>query len=352
MKEYLKFYIIVFITIIGCNILSAQNINESFENGFYPAGWSGKGFQKTNARQKTGRYSALSSHNNNKPEDNYLKINSVSIGLSGTITISFTPHNGNKGTNIEVFIKNSSKSKGDSVLIGTFNSEKNTWKTSYAYIPMEYWNTQNTSIYFIPKKVENGNDKIYIDDISTNSALPVEMESFNFNVSENNVNLKWKTVSEINNKGFEIQRSSNGNWQAIGFVNANSTKVYSYSDNNLQAGSYQYRLKQIDYNGDFEYYNLNSTVKVGNPAKYSLSQNFPNPFNPSTKINFQIPNDDNVTLKIYDNTGKEVMTLVNEYKTAGYHTVEMKSGNLSSGIYFYHLIAGNFSETRKMTILK
>ena len=181
--------------------------------------------------------------------------------------------------------------------------------------------------------------------------MPVEMKSFTFNVNANNVNLKWNTASEINNKGFEVQRNSGNGWTVLGFVSANTSHSYSYTDNNLKTGTYQYRLKQTDFNGNFEYFTLNSDVKVGSPVKFSLSQNYPNPFNPSTKIGFQIPSDEFVTLKIYDNAGREVLSLVNETKAAGYHTVEMKN-NLTSGIYYYVLVAGSYTDTKKMTVIK
>ena len=113
-----------------------------------------------------------------------------------------------------------------------------------------------------------------------------------------------------------------------------------------------YRLKQIDFNGNFEYFNLSNEVIIGIPSKFELSQNYPNPFNPSTKITFALPNDGKVSLKIYDMTGKEVMLLVNEVKTAGYYSDSFNASSLSSGIYFYTLSADNFTATKKMMLVK
>jgi len=350
MKKTTTILTVIIITLISFSSIFAQ-YSESFENSFYPSGWSGKGFEKSNAKKKSGNYSAISSKNSTNGEENYMVIENVTTSSNATISFSCIAHNGNKGTQISVFIKNSSISKGDSVLVTSVTPSKGTWSVTSLNIPNEYQNTEDNKIYFIVKKTGNGNDKVYIDDVNSNFPMPVEMSSFTYNVNKNNVNLKWNTTSEINNKGFEVQRNSGNEWIVLGFVSASSTKSYNFIDNSLNTGSYQYRLKQIDFNGNFEYFTLNSDVKVGSPAKFSLSQNYPNPFNPSTKINFQIPTDEFVTLKVFDNAGREVLSLVNEIKAAGYHTVEMKT-NLTSGVYYYVLVAGSHTDTKKMTVIK
>jgi len=190
-------------------------------------------------------------------------------------------------------------------------------------------------------------------------ALPVELSAFSADVHGRNVNLSWKTLAEINNSGFEVERiasGNTGNWQKVGFVagNGNTTvaRDYYFSDRNLASGSYNYRLKQIDFNGNFEYHYLNSEVNIGTPGQFELSQNYPNPFNPSTKINFQIPNDGFVTLKVFDNSGRTVAVLVNENKPAGYYTAEFNAGSLSSGVYFYKLETAGFTKVMKMALVK
>ncbi len=189
-----------------------------------------------------------------------------------------------------------------------------------------------------------------------NNVLPVELASFTSSVNKNDVTLNWTTSSESNNAGFDIERSTNGVWSKVGFVNGNGTSTathsYSYMDRNVASGSHSYRLKQIDFNGNFAYHNLNGEISVGVPTKYDLSQNYPNPFNPSTSINYEIPFDGKVSLKIFDMSGKEVATLVNEVKTAGYYTYNFNASNLSSGVYFYSLSANNFTATKKMMLLK
>ncbi|MBK8549843.1 MAG: T9SS type A sorting domain-containing protein [Ignavibacteria bacterium] len=191
--------------------------------------------------------------------------------------------------------------------------------------------------------------------------LPVELSSFTSSVNGRNVELNWTTSAETNNSGFEIERSNDrgqtsNEWIEVGNVNGNGTTTsssnYSFTDRGLSSGNYNYRLKQIDFNGNFVYFNLSNEVNVGVPAKFDLSQNYPNPFNPSTQINYDLPLDGNVSIKLFDMSGKEVAALVNEVKTAGYYTVNFNAGNLSSGIYFYTIKANNFVQTKKMMLLK
>ncbi len=125
----------------------------------------------------------------------------------------------------------------------------------------------------------------------------------------------------------------------------------------MNTGRYNYRLKQIDFNGNFKYYNLSNEVNIGVPAKFNLEQNYPNPFNPSTKINYDLPFDGKVTLKIFDISGREVSILVNEFQAAGYYSVTFSGTNLPSGLYFYRFNSegsGNsaIGETKRMILVK
>lgn len=191
--------------------------------------------------------------------------------------------------------------------------------------------------------------------------LPVELLSFTYLKSERDVKLSWTTDNEINNSGFDLERkpvtlSGAEGWQKITFVQGNGTtnepKSYSFTDKKLQTGKYNYRLKQIDYNGSFEYFNLNDDVVIGVPKDFSVSQNYPNPSNPKSKIDFDIPVNAKVTIKLYDVLGREVVTLVDEVKEAGYYTAEFDGTNLASGVYFYKLVSGSFAETKKMVLVK
>ncbi|MBK9331707.1 MAG: T9SS type A sorting domain-containing protein [Ignavibacteria bacterium] len=197
----------------------------------------------------------------------------------------------------------------------------------------------------------------------TNSAvLPVELSSFTSAVSERDVKLNWTTTSEINNSGFSIERTavSQDNWTSAGSVTGNGTtgssSNYEFTDRNVNAGRYKYRLKQTDFNGSYEYYELSGEVSVELPEKFNLSQNYPNPFNPSTKINYDLPSDGKVSLKLYDISGREIVTLVNEVQPAGYYTLSFNGSNLSSGAYFYRISVSsdsrNFNMTKKMMLIK
>jgi hypothetical protein len=191
--------------------------------------------------------------------------------------------------------------------------------------------------------------------------LPVELASFASTVNRNNVSLTWTTASELNNAGFDVERKLvNGtDWVRAGNVTGNGTtneaKSYTFNER-ASTGNYNYRLKQIDFNGNFAYHNLSSEVIVGVPSTYAISQNYPNPFNPSTKIDYDLPYDGKVSITLYDLTGREVSKLVNEVKTAGYYTVQFNASNLSSGMYFYRISAegtGNsFVTTKKMVLVK
>ena len=193
----------------------------------------------------------------------------------------------------------------------------------------------------------------------TDNTVPVELNSFSAVVDGNNVNLTWSTATETNNRGFEIERKNiNSDYQVVGFINGQGTTTelhsYSFSDKNLIEGKYNYRIKQIDFEGSFEYYELSSEIIITSPNNFSLEQNYPNPFNPSTNIRFTLPVAGNVSLKVFDALGNEVSALVNENKEAGSYNVEFRINNerISSGIYFYKLETEGFVETKKMLLLK
>ena len=180
------------------------------------------------------------------------------------------------------------------------------------------------------------------DNFSFNDgALPVELVSFKASTEQSCIKLEWNTATEVNNYGFEIERqmtndpmtndkmTNDGGFEKLGFVNGNGTssspKNYSFSDNTAKNGyKYKYRLKQIDNNGDYKYSSEIEVLANLAPANYSLSQNYPNPFNPSTVINYQLPKPGKVILKVYDIIGKEVATLVNEYKDAGSYSISFQ----------------------------
>ena len=204
----------------------------------------------------------------------------------------------------------------------------------------------------------NGEQDVYYSYIlDTTGTVPVELTSFSGNFSSGVVSLSWSTGTELNNYGFEIERSTDqANWQTIGFKEGRGTtsepQQYFYQDNLFEMSSTNlyYRLKQLDFLGNYEHSDVIEVYAA--PATYSLSQNFPNPFNPSTTINYQLPVNAHVTLKVFDILGNEIVTLVNEEKSAGEHNVEFDASHLGSGIYFYSIIAGEFYQSKKMLLVK
>jgi photosystem II stability/assembly factor-like uncharacterized protein len=191
-----------------------------------------------------------------------------------------------------------------------------------------------------------------------NGGVPVELISFTVSNNLTEVIINWSTATEINNSGFEILRltqNDNDGWKKIGFVPGHGTTTetqhYSFTDIDVNQGKYQYKLKQIDYDGTFEYSQI-VDVEIPFVSEFSLYQNYPNPFNPITKIKYSVPQSSTVVIKIFDVLGNEIETLVNEEKSIGTYEIIWYGEQLPSGVYFYQLIAGNFIETKKMVLMK
>jgi hypothetical protein len=203
---------------------------------------------------------------------------------------------------------------------------------------------------------DNAADTYVETDIINSPPLPVELSSFSATIKNGNVFLKWRTETEVNNYGFEILRSAqNDRWVKLGFVqgngNSNSPKDYSFIDNQVSAGKYSYRLKQLDTDGNFEYSKI-IELDLGSPTKFELSQNYPNPFNPTTTISFTLPESGQVSLVVYNLLGEQVAELINEFKYAGVHTINFDASELNSGIYLYKMETGQYSNARKMNLIK
>jgi hypothetical protein len=199
-----------------------------------------------------------------------------------------------------------------------------------------------------------------------NPVLPVELSSFTTSVQGRTVSLNWETKTEVNTNKFEVERSlvsdKTSTWVSVASVqaagNSNSPRKYSYSEKNMQAGKYQYRLRMVDNDGTFKYSDAVET-EVALPKNFDLSQNYPNPFNPSTKIDYQVPVDAKVILEVYNIAGQRVAEVVNQNQAAGYYTVDFGSSyKLASGVYIYRMAASenatgkNFSSIKKMMLLK
>ncbi len=192
---------------------------------------------------------------------------------------------------------------------------------------------------------------------TADAGLPVELTSFTAMEKNGEIILKWQTASEINNYGFRIERrDGNVEWSTIGFAEghgtANSLHEYSFTDNQRSSNGCSYRLKQIDRNGAFKYSHEVDVINGSSPAKFELMQNFPNPFNPSTAIKFQVPSAGNVTVRVYDNIGRVVDVPVDRMMEAGYHTTAFNGTSLSSGIYIVRLSFGGRSLIQKIVLMK
>ncbi|MFH0806539.1 MAG: T9SS type A sorting domain-containing protein [Candidatus Brennerbacteria bacterium] len=222
------------------------------------------------------------------------------------------------------------------------------------------------SLTFVPG--DSGTRTIFADDIRTVSslgdtvslddggALPVQLTMFSTSMDGMAVVLTWRTATEVNNYGFEIERRIIGGlaWHTVGFVQGfgttTSPRDYAFTDREVSYGRYVYRLKQIDRDGTFAY-SGDAEISAGTVPTALTLGNFPNPFNPSTKVQFSVPYDGWVTLKIYDVLGKEAATLVDREMVAGNHEVTFDASGLPTGVYFSRIVAGAVA-TKKMVLAR
>jgi hypothetical protein len=207
-------------------------------------------------------------------------------------------------------------------------------------------------------------------ELASSQSLPVELTTFSVHKQKNSVELFWKTATEIQNYGFDIERKrvssiliteANSDWDKVGFVNgvgtSNAPQSYSYIDNKTVSGKYVYRLKQIDNNGKYRYSQEIEVEISDGPLTFKLAQNYPNPFNPETHIQYSLSNASHVLLTVFDITGREVATLVNSEQTEGEHEVPFSGVSLASGMYIYCLRASDnaghvLMETKKMILMR
>lgn len=282
--------------------------------------------------------------------DNGLNWNAVNNGLNGTIVRS-------------VFIQDKYIYAGTSdggIFLSTDNGSN--------------WNQFNDGLSNRDiRSIAGNNDNLFVGTYGGGvwlrhdliAVLPVELNGFSAMIKQNTVVLKWKTAMELNNHGFEIERtksSSLDQWETLGFIkssgNSNSPKEYSFTDFSISNGSYYYRLKQINNDGIFTY-SASIEILVRNiPIVYSLENNFPNPCNPNTVIKYSLPANSSVNLSVYNILGQKIKELISEIQSGGIYQVNFDGSNLSSGTYIYSLHASSldgsksFNSTKKMILLK
>jgi hypothetical protein len=197
----------------------------------------------------------------------------------------------------------------------------------------------------------NGGVWIYVDSL----LIPVELTNFTASANNGSIELSWSTATELNNSGFEVQKNTNGeDFETTAFIPGFGTtsepKHYSFTDNNV-SGFLKYRLKQIDFDGSYEYSKIIEVQSLIN-FSFELQQNYPNPFNPITKIAYKLPLESSVKLTLFNSIGETIEILVNEIQSAGKYEAVWNAESYPSGVYFYKLEAGDFVEVNKMILMK
>ncbi len=375
------------ISIILCTCEAIAQVSEGFENStFPPAGWT------VYSAGTTSTWGRITSNTRNSSNG---AANSLSPAAGSAKHLTISLNIASNASSISYYVSVSSMQHGSgatlTILAGTDTTALTTLRT-ISLDSSSVFSFENTYVQFTDnidgttasgqtgsvdlrstnpayirwthQKVTGTSPSCRLEDLSIPNAvaLPVEFISFIATVNGRRVQLAWKTATETNNHGFEVQRSAVGgqsserNWTVVGFVAGNGTvsaqNEYSYTDRVPVTGTYEYRLKQIDNDGRSEYHGA-ASVTIGSLASgLELAQNHPNPFNPTTNIAFALAKDEFVSLKVYDMLGKEITTLVNGRQSAGAYTMPFDASSYPSGIYFYTLRAGNSVETKKMLLVK
>ncbi len=197
-----------------------------------------------------------------------------------------------------------------------------------------------------------------------NIPLPIQLSYFRGRISSSCIELRWGTVSETNNYGFDLLRSQDRviittvpNSFVPGHGTTNEPHNYVFTDCTVPPGVWSYRLRQFDLDGTINYsewieVEVLTSAREEKPGEFALMQNYPNPFNPATNFGFRIASSALVTLRIFDVLGREVTTLINNEMEQGSYEITYNAKNLSGGVYFYTLKAGSFTQTRKLVLAK
>ena len=345
-----------------------QDIHITFTdgNGFTPS------ITPNNTNQVLGRFQLSADISGASLTNVSIQIRGTRTGLSNLKLWSSSDSSFGVGTQLGSTVASDS-GDGHSVSFGNFSSALSTSGT-YFFLTGDVaaGATGNIQCMIIQNSSLTLNNGVLSGTITNaslsndDSPLPVELSAFTVSIVQEKAVLQWKTSSENNNYGFEVERrtisnrqitpSSIDNWQKIGFVQGSGTssspKEYSFTDTKLAAGIYVYRLKQVNHDGTYKY-SSEVEVTLSVPKVFTLSQNYPNPFNPTTTIEFTIAADGLTTLKVFDLLGREVQTLVDQNLKAGeQYSVVFDASKLSCGLYFYRLNCGKSSLVKKLVLVK
>ena len=205
---------------------------------------------------------------------------------------------------------------------------------------------------------DNGSYTITLTSAEGDPTLPVELAQFDAFLNETDVVLQWKTLSESNNLGFDVQvkGENEGDFRTLGFVDGNGTTAeassYSFRASGLDFGLQTFRLRQIDLDGNFRY-SANVEVSVELPTEYVMDAAYPNPFNPRASFDFAVQDQQNVRASLYNMIGQEVAELFNGVVEANStKQVGIDAGNLPSGIYIIRLAGEKFDATQTISLMK
>ncbi|MFI5252299.1 MAG: choice-of-anchor V domain-containing protein [Bacteroidota bacterium] len=287
-----------------------------------------------------------------------LAIQIVKNGTLGTDLVS-TTHAVNGGDTLKFIVENDA----NSTLVGYVNGTQVLSVVDTTYNPSTwYFWVRGMVLPTLP----TFNNFTLISKVPA-AAATTQISSFTATVSSStSVDLNWTTLNETNNSGFYIERRSQpgSGFQVVSNLipgaGTGSSNQYTWKDGTITAGTYYYRLKQVSSDGSYYYSGeiittVNGVTGVNeehSPRAFQLAQNYPNPFNPSTVIKYQLPAQARVILMVYNMLGEEVAVLANEMQTPGAKEVSWNSGSMPSGMYFYRLTAGNFTQTKKMLLVK
>jgi len=362
------------------NIGSAVSLpfSDGFEGGF--GNWirSGRDWDTTSATSRAGNYCIGESRTGNYPP-----YANSSITIAGSLDLTNTtfpvlsfwhkylinPSSGYPNYDVDHAYVEISTDAGFTWTIDTsFTGYQSTW--SQVLVDLSDYRTDTIKVRF---RVVSGccaeDDGWYVDDVEVRDegVVPIQLHYLNaiYTGKGRTALITWGTLSEINNYGFEVQKSQDATigYETLpnSFVAGHGTTIvpydYTFVDSSFISELPYYRLKQIDLDGTVHY---TDGVKISTPTgaekiiprEFSLSQNYPNPFNPSTKIRFALAKSTNVKIEVFDLLGRRVAVLLNERKQAGYHEVEFSGENLSSGVYLYHIITPEFQQVRKMALVR